>query len=69
MIVAQEITVEHVNDLDGAYGTPSGGQIQIPNGLATAAELSVLVHEYSHELLNRLTDRPTIARSRATRAN
>jgi antirestriction protein ArdC len=58
MITAQGITVEHVNDLDGAYGTSSGGRIQILNGLAPAAEFSVLVHEYAHELLHRSSDRP-----------
>lgn len=57
-ITAQGITVEHVNDLDGAHGTSSGGRIQILNGLAPATEFSVLVHEYAHELLHRSSDRP-----------
>ncbi len=57
-IAAQSIAVEHVDDLDGAYGTSSGGRIQILNGLAPAAEFSVLVHEYAHELLHRSNDRP-----------
>lgn len=57
-ITAQGITVEHVDDLDGAYGTSSGGRIQILNGLAPAAEFSVLAHEYAHELLHHSSDRP-----------
>ena len=57
-IAAHGITLERVDDLDGAHGTSSGGRIQILNGLAPAAEFSVLVHEYAHELLHRSSDRP-----------
>lgn len=56
-IASPGIAVEHVDDLDGAYGTSSGGRIQILKGLNPAAEFSVLVHEYAHELLHRSTDR------------
>lgn len=58
------ILIEHVDDLGGALGTSSGGRIQVVNGLAPAAEFSVLVHEYAHELLHRSSDRPA---SRDTR--
>jgi hypothetical protein len=47
-ITEHGITVEHVDDLDGAHGTSSGGRIRILNGLAPATEFSVLVHEYAH---------------------
>ena len=50
------ILVEHVDELGGALGTSSGGRIQILNGLVPAAEFSVLVHEYAHELLHRSSD-------------
>lgn len=61
---ANGILIEHVDELDGALGTSSGGRIQVLNGLAPAAEFSVLVHEYAHELLHRSSDRPA---SRDTR--
>jgi antirestriction protein ArdC len=63
-IGANGIVIEHVDDLGGALGTSSGGRIQVLNGLAPAAEFSVLVHEYGHELLHRSSDRPA---SRDTR--
>ena len=55
---AAGIVVEYANDLDGADGLSSGGRIQVLNGLSPAAEFSVLVHEYAHELLHRGADRP-----------
>lgn len=58
------IAVERVDTLGGALGMSSGGRIQVLRGLAPAAEFSVLVHEYAHELLHRGTDRPV---SRDTR--
>ncbi|MGE0445695.1 MAG: ArdC family protein [Vicinamibacterales bacterium] len=63
-IASSGIAVEHADDLDGALGLSRGGRIQILKGLDRAAEFSVLVHEYAHELLHRSADRPA---SRDTR--
>ena len=58
------IALEAVDDLDGAFGTSSGGCIRILNGLSPATEFTTLVHEYAHELLHRADNRPA---SRDTR--
>lgn len=63
-ILAQGIAIEHVEYLDGALGTSSGGRIQVLNGLPPASEFMVLVHEYAHETLHHTDDRPA---SRDTR--
>lgn len=63
-IASSGISVEQADDLDGALGLSCGGRIQILSGLDRAAEFSVLVHEYAHELLHRSADRPA---SRDTR--
>ena len=63
-ILEHGITLESVDDLDGALGTSSGGRIRLLNGLSPAVEFTTLVHEYAHELLHRADDRPA---SRDTR--
>jgi hypothetical protein len=63
-ILGQSIALESVDDLGGALGTSSGGCIQLLNGLSPAMEFTTLVHEYAHELLHRVDDRPA---SRDTR--
>jgi hypothetical protein len=63
-ILERGITLELVDDLDGALGTSSGGCIRLLNGLSPATEFTTLVHEYAHELLHRADDRPA---SRDTR--
>ena len=63
-ILERGITLESVDDLDGALGTSSGGHIRVLNGLSPAVEFTTLVHEYAHELLHRADDRPA---SRDTR--
>jgi hypothetical protein len=63
-ILDSGITVESVDDLDGALGTSSGGCIRLLKGLSPATEFTTLVHEYAHELLHHVDDRPT---SRDTR--
>ena len=57
-IVRCGITIEVVDDLDGALGSSSGGRIQLLRGLSPAVEFTTLVHEYAHELLHRAADRP-----------
>lgn len=39
-------------DLNGAEGLSSGGQIRVKSGLPPAEEFSVLVHELAHEMLH-----------------
>ena len=63
-IVERGITVESADDLGGALGTSAGGRIRVLNGLSSAEEFVVLVHEYAHELLHHADDRPA---SRDTR--
>ena len=63
-ILERGITLEYVDDLDGALGTSSGGHIRLLNGLSPAVEFTTLVHEYAHELLHHEDERPT---SRDTR--
>jgi hypothetical protein len=63
-IVGAGISLEYVDDLDGALGTSHGGRIQVRNGLTPAEQLMVLAHEWAHELLHRGGDRPA---SRDTR--
>ena len=46
-ILENGITLESVDDLDGALGTSSGGCIRL-NGLSPATEFTTLVHEYAH---------------------
>jgi len=59
-IAARGIAIEEADHLDGALATSAGGRIQIVKGLAPAEEfvVLVLVHEYAHELLHRVADRP-----------
>ena len=47
-ILEHGITLEPVDDLDGALGTSSGGRIRLLNGLSPAMEFTTLVHEYAH---------------------
>jgi len=47
-ILERGITLESVDDLDGALGTSSGGCIRLLNGLSPATEVTTLVHEYAH---------------------
>ena len=63
-IFEPRITLESVDDLDGALGTSSGGCIRLLNSLSPATEFTTLVHESAHELLHRADDRPA---SRDTR--
>jgi hypothetical protein len=56
-IAKQGIAIEHVDDLDGALGTPHGGTIRLLNGLSPAVAFTTLVHEYAHELLHQAEDR------------
>jgi len=46
------ITLEYTSDIYPALGCSTGGRIQIQPFLPAAAEFSVLVHEYAHELLH-----------------
>ena len=46
-ILERGITLESVDDLDGALGTSSGGHIRLLNGLSPAVEFTTLVHEYA----------------------
>jgi hypothetical protein len=63
-ILERGVVVESVDDLGGALGISSGGCIRLLNGLSPATEFTTLVHEYAHELLHHVDDRPT---SRDTR--
>jgi antirestriction protein ArdC len=63
-ILERGITIESVDDLHGAMGISSGGCIRLLNGLSPATEFTTLVHEYAHELLHHVDDRPA---SRDTR--
>jgi len=47
-ILERGITLESVDDLDGALGTSSGGCIRLLTGLSAATEFTTLVHEYAH---------------------
>jgi hypothetical protein len=46
------IKLEYAKDLSGAYGTSSGGTIQLLEGQTPAEEFSVLAHELAHEMLH-----------------
>ena len=46
-IAAQSIAIQHVDHLDGGTAHRAAGGFQILNGLAPAAEVSVLVHEHA----------------------
>ena len=46
-ILERGISLESVDDLDGALGTSSGGCIRLLNGLSPATEFTTLVHEYA----------------------
>lgn len=63
-IASQGIILDYAEDLGGALGLSSGGRIQMLTGLSAASELTVLSHEFAHELLHRSSDRPA---SRDTR--
>lgn len=63
-IVNVGINLEYADDLGGALGTSHGGRIRVRKGLSAAEELTVLAHEWAHELLHRGDDRPV---SRDTR--
>ncbi|MBI1349398.1 DUF1738 domain-containing protein [bacterium] len=52
LIEAKQITLEYVDDLDGADGSSSGSKIRIRKDLDPAMEFSVLAHELAHELLH-----------------
>ena len=47
-ILEHGITLESVDDLDGALGTSSGGCIRLLNSLSPAMEFTTLVHEHAH---------------------
>jgi hypothetical protein len=47
-ILERGITLESVDDLDGALGTSSGGCIRLLNDLSPATPFTTLVHEYAH---------------------
>ena len=47
-ILERGITLELVDDLDGALGTSHGGRIRLLDGLSPAVEFTTLVHEYAH---------------------
>ena len=47
-ILEHGITLESVDDLDGALGTSSGDCIRLLNSLSPAIEFTALVHEYAH---------------------
>ena len=52
----------------GADGSSRGGRISIREGLTPAHEFSVLVHEFAHELLHQVDDRPESKTVRETEA-
>jgi hypothetical protein len=56
-ILERGITIELVDDLDGALGTSSSGCIRLLNGQSPATEFTTLVHEYAHQLLHHADDR------------
>lgn len=51
-IQSRGIVLEYADTLGGAMGSSHGGRIQILSGQTTAAEFSVLAHEYAHEALH-----------------
>jgi hypothetical protein len=57
-IASRDISVDYVQELDGALGTSSGGRIQVLAGLQPASEFMVLAHEFAHELLHHGENRP-----------
>lgn len=50
-------------DLSSAGGVSRGGEIAIQSGLSPAEEFSVLVHEFTHELLHPLPERRQISKT------
>jgi antirestriction protein ArdC len=52
-VAEQGIALEFSSDLGASLGRSHGGRISLREGLAPAAEFSVLVHELAHELLHR----------------
>jgi len=53
LVISQNISLEYEPSLGGADGVSKGGTIVLKEGLRPAAEFSVLVHEFAHELLHR----------------
>lgn len=53
VIAAKAIELTYADNLGGALGTSSGGQIAVLKGQEPACEFSVLMHELAHELLHR----------------
>lgn len=51
VVRSANIEVEYVDDLK-AYGTSSGGKIQLRNNENTATTFTTLIHEYAHEILH-----------------
>lgn len=67
-ILGQGISVESVDDLNGALGTSSREGIRLLNGLSSAMEFTTLVHEYAHQLIHISDDRPTARDTRELEA-
>lgn len=53
LIRAEGIELRYEATLGGALGSSAGGVITIVSGLGPAEEVSVLVHEFAHEILHR----------------
>ena len=57
-VVSQdEITVEYVDSLRGAYGVSEMGKIRILNNLKQNEKFLILAHEFAHELLHGVQER------------
>jgi antirestriction protein ArdC len=62
-VQAHGITLHHEPMPVGCYGASRGGEIALAEGMTSAHEFSVLVHEFAHELLHRREDRAQIGRT------
>jgi len=56
------IAFSRSNELGGAEGVSTGGTIRVREGLDPAAEFSVTVHEYAHELMHKAERRKQTSR-------
>lgn len=52
LVTQHGIALEYGTLSGGAYGSSSGGRIQVRQGLTEAEEFSVIAHELAHELLH-----------------
>ena len=57
LVAAEGITLGYKKNLGGADGVSNKGDIQLLEGMTSAREFSVLVHELAHELLHKDPER------------